>query len=260
MRTILLLTALITASAVAAPPITKVESRTLPPKVVRERVLNQLGDILIPPEAWPKGGDTPKLPLADLWYKTRPRATYIAGLCERDDIIFAFEPVQEQSQGADTLTKVVGLTARTRFRFLDLPVLTEHPPELSWAERKSLTKRCAGLAPDTNYFGARDAEIARDGMRLLLAVQTKGFEGNSVPFIDCDQPASCNQGLHSLNGDTINLIEPCEDHDDKRGASCLAIWGWDWSVRIYYEGFGEYAKPVHARISEVVSVADPRAD
>jgi hypothetical protein len=243
-------------------PITKIESRIWPPKVVTERVLDQFGDVLIPPEPWPKGSDKPKLPLSDLWYTTRSRGTYVAGLCEIDSVVFEFEPAAEPDRGADTPVKVVGIATHRSFHFLATPVLAEHPSSLEWADNQALSARCAAAPIDTNYFGARDAEMARDGVRLLLAVKNQVVNGFSQQFFECDGDvvSACRDTILTLNADNIDRIERCEDSDRNRGAFCVDIRGLDSIVRIYATGFGEYAKPFNTRISEVVTISDPRAD
>ena len=249
-----------TGSAGAAPPITKIEARSLPERVVIQRVLDQLSDILIPPEPWPKG-HRPKRLLTDMYYSTKPHGTYVAGLCESDRVIFRFDPTGVHDEGASTPVKVSGLEVTRTFHFVAPPSVEIDSVEMSRIDSRALDRRCAELNSDEEFFMADDETLARDGV-LLLRSALNQVTADSVPSsFNCEgaSPRDCAQTLATLRLDELTSIRTCIGESDKNKL-CTQIWGKEAALTVYSDNRGKNAKILRATIGELVTVSDPRED
>lgn len=251
--------AVVCSATIAAPPITKTEARSLPPDVVIKRVLEQFGDILVPPEPWPKGHKA-KLPLFDLHYATRARATYLPGLCEADHLVFDFDPVKPDDLGPDTPVRVSGIAADRTFHFMVPPSVDGTRQELSWADRRALDNRCAALKSDQMFFFAADPDKARDGILLLLAAKQEAMRSPAVFGCRDYVGWKCGDALAAFTPDNIHRIEQCEDPMPDRHAYCMAIWGLDSMMKVYSERTGDRSKILQVQFDAVVTTGDMRAD
>lgn len=254
--TLLLGLGLCAGSAQAAPsaPISKLEARTLPPELVKRRVVDQIGDLLLPePRQTPFV--RPRRPLTEMELHTRPHATWIAGLCESDAVRVEFGTAGRAADPAETPMKAVGLTAQAGFRFLQRPA-TRPSIEDVRAERTAADRRCAALDPDRQrFFEAQNAAVAADAAWLYLKV-VEGLGQPRPPFrLECAEGWDCAKDIVADNGlDRLSGAERC-DGEPLRNIGCWTVIidaGMTWPVSIYA------SNGPSAQIERVV-VGDPYA-
>lgn len=208
-----------------APPISKTQVRALPPAEATARVMDQLGDLLILAPQTPPSGRKPVRPLRDLDFTTVPRATYVAGVCARDDVIVTFEPIGD-AKGPDTPVRASSVSARTRYRLLGPP--TKAVDFYGAPPPASAHRDCGRLVSDTAaFFNASTAEVALSGAWWL----TRLVAAPDQAAIDCklagDAAPACQTVLRGVTLDDLKSVEPCPD--DHRGAGpqncwALAVW------------------------------------
>jgi hypothetical protein len=226
-----------TASA-QAPTLSKTQVRALPPAEATARVMDQLGDILILAQP-PRTGRQPVRPLRDLDFATVPRATYIPGVCARDQVIVTFEPADGAApDGPDTPVRASSLSARTAYRLLAPP-----PREYDYYQAgppPAAREACGQLgrpgATET-FFLAPTAEAALSGAWWLTqlarqaAAPRPGFTLNCKPGAG---PANCGAIARSLTLDQLSSVDPCAE--DRQGSTPLACWEIEaWSAEGPYE-------------------------
>ena len=241
--------------------ITKTEARTLPPRVVLHRVLDQFGDALVLPEPI-KPVARPKHPLTDIYYVTRPRATYVRDLCQADQVRFDLDPVAADDQGADTAMKVSGVSVRNTFRFLASPSPSSRDQSMSSAERRELKKRCAQLDPETGFFDADDDEVAEEGGLLLLAILRDAAIGALPAFYDCEgyTAKECAETVRQAAIGKLMLVKRCHAFTADQRGECTEIWSQFVGLTVLSEGYGDKLKIIHVKVSEIVTTADLRED
>ncbi|HUO94423.1 MAG TPA: hypothetical protein VMU22_15965 [Rhizomicrobium sp.] len=256
----------IPASANDVRPITKIESRELPPDVVTQRVLSQLANILHLEKYTADPGHRPHLPLNDLWLWTSPRATYAPELCAADQVTVYFRPVAEIS-GPETKTVAEGIHAKTYYRFLHLPVLPMFSA-MGLSDVRDLRARCADVNPEKEQMlSARDEESAVEGVWLIseLASELKSTPPSFT--LDChdyrDDDPQCLSDAKLMRPEEVTNIESCESDDGR--ATCWEIdqfgfHGHDIGVRLYVETKNGKPNIVRVHPIEWVTTADARAD
>ena len=249
-------------AAAGAPPISKTQVRALTPAETTARVMDQLGDILILAPKPPPSGHKPVRPLRDLDFATAPRATYIPGVCARDDVIVTFEPVGDVAQGPDTPVRASSLSARTRYRLLGPPA---READNYGAPPASAHQACGRLAQDAvAFFNAPTAEVALSGAWWL----TQLAKAPNKTAIDCKPaeatPLACATVLRGLTLDDLKSVEPCSD--DHRGGEPLNCWAlsvWPenglYDLRIFTTR-GQGAAIARVEMVEQVYTADATAD
>jgi hypothetical protein len=211
------------APAPTTPPLTKIEARQIGEDAAEKRVLDQLGDVLIP-DPFP---DTrqPRRPLRDMWFWTRPRATSYADVCEVQRVIVDFESV---GQGNDAFTeeRAVGLSVFPAFHFLTPPA-SPYPATIGEDDRRRLKDRCAGLDPDRDAFVSSDgAQAAITGMFAFQEVVRQAVAGEVAFELDCSRGESgvtCLDTLADVTKLPATSIDRCVRYD---------VYGGCWSIRV----------------------------
>ena len=251
-----------TMASAQAPTLSKTQVHALTPAETTARVMDQLGDILILAQP-PRSGRKPTRPLRDLDFTTLPRATYIPGVCARDDVIVTFEPVDGEAKGPDTPVRASSLSAHTRYRLLGPPA--KETDNYGAPPPASAHRDCGRLAQDpVAFFNAPTAEVALSGAWWL----TRLASAPDTAPVDCKPagaaPLACAAILRRLTLDDLKSVEPCAD--DHRGAAPLNCWAlsvWPengpYALRIFTtRGQG----PVIARVemAEEIYTADERID
>ena len=255
-----------------APTLSKTQVRALPPAEATARVMDQLGDILIPARP-PRSGRKPVRPLRDLDFVTVPRATYIPGVCARDQVIVTFEPAGADAKGAaasgpDTPVRASSLAARTAYRLLASPLReydyyeTGPPP----AAREACGQLGRPGATDT-FFLAPTAEAALSGAWWLTQLAREAATREPGFALDCKPgsgSANCATIARSLTLDQLNSVDPCAE--DRQGPARLACWEIEtWTAEGPYElrvfvTRGEGAKLARVEMTPEVYTADERVD
>ena len=236
-------------SANAAPttPISKTEARALPTETLKRRVLAQVADMLVEGPR-PSNGRKPRRPLDDLWFRTRPIATYIEGVCRSDTVVVEFQ--SDWSEGrhgdADTPVRASGLSATPTF--------------LVAAEHEKI--RCDRLDPsDPRFLSAGNAEDARDGAKLLRIIAAGAAEAKPPFSFKCGGVADCKAVLTSLKLTDFSSIENCASEEERDLLkSCTKFWGSDLGVTVIHRDNGDTMDVLSVSTSELITVADLRAD
>jgi hypothetical protein len=211
----------------AAPPISKLEARQLPADIVARRVTAQLADILTPSPRL-KGRKPPVLPLTDLWYWTRPRATAMPNLCESDQVTFSFETVGREDGDAETPARATGVTAKPLFHLVKAPSKPD-PDPISRDERLRSQAACSGLHPETyeGFFAAPSPEMAVQGAWLVRQVIEEAKRPGPGLQVSCHRGgqsavADCRAEVAKLDPDTLGAVEDCSEVDAPR-STCLSL-------------------------------------
>ena len=260
-----------TASA-QAPTLSKTQVRALPPAEATARVMDQLGDILILTQP-PRSGRKPTRPLRDLDFATAPRATYIPGVCARDQVIVTFEPAGAEAMaaaasGPDTPVRANSLSARTAYRLLAPP-----PREYDYYEAgppPAAREACGKLArPGATeaFFLAPTAETALSGAWWLTQLARQAAAPEPGFALDCKPgsgPANCATIARSLTLDQLSSVDPCAE--DRQGPAPLTCWEIEtWTAEGPYElrvfvTQGDGAKLARVEMNPEVYTADERID
>ncbi len=245
------------------PALSKTEARALPPADLARRVMDQVADLLIPAPPPPPSGRKPTRPLRDLDFATAPRATYVPGVCARDEVIVTFEPVGDPARGPDTPVRASSLSAHSRYRLLEPPA--RETDNFGAPPPASAQKACDRLAQDpAPFFAAPTAEVALSGAWWLTRLAAAP---NQAP-IDCKpagvQPLACADILHDLTLDDLKSVEPCfDDHRGPAPLNCWALSVWPQSglyvLRIFTTR-GAAAEISRVEMVEEVYTADAAAD
>ena len=239
---------------IAADTITKIESRSLPPRVVTQRVFSQLA-AKMRFEPYPSGRPKPKLPLSDMQFWTVPRATYVSGLCESNLITVYFEPVGPK-KGADTKVAAAGLEASSSFHFLaEPPASQEDVSDAAWARTN---KACARLNPE-KFFHAKDAYSALAGaIALQKVIQAAQRDMPALLCVFGSEPAeACRQRVAKLSLANMSDVWPCQGADSAK--SCQTVWvNTGLSLTIHTVNGGDDLAQVE--LGELVTTGDERLD
>lgn len=256
-----------TASA-QAPTLSKTQVRALPPAEATARVMDQLGDILILAQP-PRSGRTPVRPLRDLDFATVPRATYIPGVCARDQVIVTFEPAGDTTtSGPDTPVRASSLSARTAYRLLAPPqrvydYYQAGPPPVARAACGELAR--PGVTE--TFFLAPTAEAALSGAWWLTQLARQAAAPRPGFVLDCKPgagPANCGTIARNLTLDQLSSVDPCAE--DRQGPAPLACWEIEvWTAEGPYElrvfvTRGEGAKLARVEMNPEAYTADQRVD
>lgn len=250
-----LLAASLGAPALAAEPVSKVETRRLPPAEVQQRIVDLFGETLIVPSQKP-GGPKPTRALDRQRYATQPRATEVSGVCRTDFVTFLFEPADPalQLQPGDIPMRVYGLEVRPAFRSL-------RPPGAIGGGNPDLVRDrhdCAELTGQAERFAftaAEDVVAYATAARLLAEAQaTVGRPGG--PPLEClsQTPGAaqdCRKPLMAFNPNSALYVVRCAPRP-ATAAACLRLDAWATAVEISADAAGKITA-VTVRDEQVVS-------
>jgi hypothetical protein len=223
------------AAARDAPTITKAETRSLPPAVVKRRVMEQLGDILT--------GDRytarrpPVRPLTDLSFHTRPRATAVPGLCQVDWLTISFRSEAGEPRDADTPATADGVSVTHHFLFRKPP--TGEYREIADHGRTPDDARCrsADWRKDA-FFSAPDDSIATDGYLLAYRAMDAIVAGKPPFPFACEKwpveaERDCAGIVREIRSAGLSAIETCEvPMAEPSATACYAIDAGERALRI----------------------------
>ncbi|HET7083814.1 MAG TPA: hypothetical protein VFI23_03525 [Rhizomicrobium sp.] len=244
------------ARAGSAAPITKIESRTLPPHIVTQRIFEQLArQMRFDP--YPAKGRRPKLRLWDMQLWTVPRSSQFPELCESNFVTVHFDPV-EPEHGADTKVSATGLEVDHAFRFLSEPASPARTP-LDGSSQLKADKVCGKLKPDSFFLAPDDNAVVSSINAFQNAVRVaRSTAPLSFPCKFGNVTAEeCQRDLAKLEFARITEVRQCNDLD---GNECYRIWlpdmGRSITIRCYNAG-GTITK---VDIGELVTISDERRD
>jgi len=240
---------IVSPAAKAAPsaPISKTEARALPTEALKRRVLAQVADLLVEGPR-PTTGRKPRRPLTDLWFSTKPVATYVDGVCRSDTVVIEFESDLPRSRDgdADTPVRASGLSVTPNF----------------YVAGDGEKVRCDRLdSSDPRFLRAANPQRARDGANLLRIVATGAAEAKPPFSSRCGGGADCTAVLTSLKLADFSDIEDCT-RDEERDVqkSCTKFWGNDLAVTVIHRDDANTIEVLSVSTSELIIVADLRVD
>jgi hypothetical protein len=254
-------------AAAQAPTLSKTQVRALTPAEATARVMDQLGDILILAQP-PRSGRKPTRPLRDLDFVTVPRATYIPGVCARDQVIVTFEPTGADAAGPDTPVRASSLSARTAYRLLAPPPRDDDyydngPPPAA----REACGRLGRPGATESFFLAPTAEAALSGAWWLTQLARQAATPEPGFTLDCKPgsgPTNCTTIAQSLTLDQLSSVDPCAE--DWQGPAPLACWEIEtWTDEGPYElrvfvTRGEGAQLARVEMTQEVYTAEQRID
>lgn len=226
----------VTASAAAkdgpVTTITKEELRTEAPRVIQEKLKEQIWNMFKREDY--RRSERPRMPLTDLFIKTQTVETMVPGLCRYDEARIEFSPTHKGKPNTNTPSKATGLTARSYFKFL-------RPPAGDFNELADKTRShdtpCS-TTDDEGFFEAGDAKDATDGYLIWLNLQRALRDGRAIP-LDCDlfendtQP--CTEIVKGVVPKDLQSIATCPA--ENFGERCFEVRTIDRSIKIYSNGF-----------------------
>ena len=233
-------------------PITKLEARQWPDDVLKQRVLEQLKDVLIPvPYHSPR---PPTRPLTELGFWTRPQSTTSKGVCSSDDITIGFRFDQAaKRQGALTPSQATSLKAVERYHVAD-SVGPDIDSDVGPDEQADADEVCAGFNPlHDRFFSAPDAETAQFAAQLVDLLRKRARDQQLKVDCHISPPgdAACRKRLSELKPSDIAEIENCEP------AGCEDI---DVGSGLELRVMTLRGEPTSVRVGEEVIIADERID
>jgi len=244
--------------APSAAPLTRNETRAMPPERLARRVLGDVARTLLPlpvppADRWPRSSV-----LSEVAFVTPPRFTGYRGLCETDFVLVRMVPAGELD-GADTPVRPARLELTTEYVVRDSAAIVAGG-ELSARDEDREQAACARLDPrPAARIRAGEASDAARGLRLAFAFVSAARSGRSPAPLACslDDPdgaspeARCLSEVAAMRLEDINLIGSCNDPAFPAG-ECWAISNWAIQLRIWVRPGTE--EPIRAAVEHVVVV------
>lgn len=246
-----------------AEPLSKTDTLRLPPAAVRDRVVDQLGAILVlPPERTAPGKATRALDR--LWYATTPRATAVSGVCQSDLVTFLFEPTDPNAglQPGDMPASVVGVQVQTGFRALRPPPAPgSGNPDFAYDKAA-----CAELTDQALRFSfarADSVEAYSHAVRLLAQAQasagTPGGAKLECTLLDPGGTPDCRKSLTAFNPASAGSVSRCTPKatPGATGGGCFRLDALTVIVEITYDSTGRIT---FVNVAEELVIADQRME
>jgi hypothetical protein len=285
----LALTAVLAASTAWADAlsITKIQSRSMLPRAVAERVVNQLADLAAAQSA--SGGQSvvekelmdlpifangdpagrfdrlakalvlipysfatrhPVSPLSKLYFELKPYATGVPALCATRGVTVEFEPVGSDA-GAHTRVKASAVSVTNQgYRFLQPPA-SPTPPPLTDPERMHLNADCATIDPVKAYFiDAPDERQAIAAVWLARAVDAHLAGGRPAFGIGCGE-SDCALHIRNFRDvlDSLNAESCAISSGDVDRATCEVGTLWI-GAKVDYAKKGTVLTILHVELAE----------
>ena len=190
---------------------------------------------------------------------TIPRATYVPGLCESNEVTVFFDPAPGRQNGARTQVKASGVHVRNLFHFLSEPA---SPVKASAddAARLKTNKVCSKLKPE-NFFAANDDNTVVFGTAAFQSVVREAHGAASLSF-SCkygeEAAEECRRDVEKLKFESVTDIRPCVDVSTDH--ECTNIWLSDPARSLIIRSSGGGEKITSVEFFELVTVGDPRLD
>lgn len=188
----------------AAQPVTDSEARAMAPDALKDRLVQQLGAILLPLHV------NKYAPTQQPMFVTIPHGVWQFELCTRDRIEFELQSTQHLRAQANAPQTVGGLRATKLFRFLTPPNRQTIRYALNETEMTKLDADCAA-ARDAHFFEADYAGLAFRGAAYLDAVHRDIESGKLPRGYTCEHlwAGECRQLIDSLNLENLFSVAPC---------------------------------------------------
>jgi hypothetical protein len=235
------------AFAADAPTISNGDVQRQSDAVIKDRVLDQLSDILIAPVSNPDLSDRQ---LRVLTYWTMPKGTPIPGLCRSDRVLVDLRSAA--TKNLDVAARVTGLRVAPYYYF-STPPDGAAPKRLTHDERKELDRRCTFFSPvELEYFHASDERAAQIGVRLvqLLAADAEG--GRLPSNYTCRPdiaPQRCSALVAKLKPTKLTSVEYCNTAGFGQSGDCLVLWTYEVGLLVSYESSDQELRLTHVQVS-----------
>jgi hypothetical protein len=241
--------ALASAPAVAAEkpvPLTKESVRTMAPEELARRVFGDLGHVMYPlPYSEPRGSGVSTMPLRALWFLTRPRRSYRAGLCETDRIAVAFEPVP-YSLGRDPAVRPYRFEKYENHFVQDFAKARTGDPVGDEEDEAALESACAATDPrNVNIIVASSPFEIVAGLDSLADLVEAAKAGRAPAPLDCRDESGepiteteCLKNLARLEPGKLyhaTFVEGCGRKDADIYCRRLAVWDVTGSIDVDFE-------------------------
>ncbi|MBW8880405.1 MAG: hypothetical protein JF615_02970 [Asticcacaulis sp.] len=249
----------------ATPPISKIDSRTLPPREVADRLAQQMVDLFVLKERkLEPRGYPPEHPLSSLWYYTRFRSSDVTGVCTRNAVIFRFDDTDRDAD-ADTEQRVEGVDADSEY--VVLPSLTADAGRTNisvgtMSQRQAQRKACETLGDDAATIGAPSAGAAADGLFILDRVIADANSASPQITINCDpkelfiDQKTCRDPLAGLGRASFGEISDC-GVSEIDGLACWMFGNAMTSLQVYVD---DKQVPRRALLRQWIVISDYRTD
>jgi len=249
----------LSATAEPATPITKIETRSLPASEVSKRVMEQLSRIVtLSPD--PNAQPRPAMPLSQLSFWTKPRATFITGLCAADGMTVSFR-YTELAAGAATPVEADGVVAKTYYHFLDWPkdyARHDRSPEQVAQDEDA----CARFDPDkVRMIEASDESDVAEGAWLFGEIVRRAADLRDS--FDCTEDPrygipQCRKRLATLRREDISNIGRC-DIEGKGDGHCLTVFVEGEDLKLFIT-VGSNSGVAAVEVHQMMSSHDPLGD
>lgn len=247
--------------AAAAEPatITKIETRSLPSNEVSKRVMEQLSRI-ITPSPDPNAQPHPAMPLSELSFWTKPRGTFITGLCAADGMTVSFRHTG-LAAGAATPVEAIGVVAKTYYHFLDWPKdYARHDRNARQVAQDE--DACARIDPDkVRMIEASDESDVAEGTWLFGEIVRRAADPKDS--FDCTEDPrygipQCRKRLATLRREDISNIGRC-DIEGKGDGHCLTVFVEGEDLELFIT-VGSNSGVAAVEVHQMMSSHDPFGD
>ena len=225
MRTALALALLCTGCATASAeeaPLTWARLRSMPPEAVTRELFGEFGRslFLVPGQIPDRDGRFIR-PLRHLYFRSRPRASYRAGVCETDWISaeFGSVPGSPAAPGSEPRARPLRLALLTNFIVQDLDKVRVGGPSVD--ELPDLERACAAIDPTkTPSIIADSAFDIISTVPLVADLVATARAGRPLAPMECEgdegpmPEQECLRMLAALKPEAISIADS--------GGACLA--------------------------------------
>lgn len=239
-------------------PLSKAELYALSPGVGADRILGQMSDLLILPDAY--RGARPKHVLEQYDYQLKPHASDVPGLCASETIVFHFEPLDRRASG-DTPTRLASVELLyPRFRLREIPSLPYEP--LQSEGQNALNAHCRAEGYNSEkYIPAQSATQIVEALWLLQAIKAQVPANASILAEACkgEDAKGCIEDFNELSAGTLLGVADCSAEQTVSGWQCLQL-SRRYSFAVAYSGHEGAIKVGHLKVWETVIVGDYREE
>jgi hypothetical protein len=248
-------------------PLTKIESRELPPEIVTSIVMGQIADLLLYDQPSSSRARPPSYHLDRADFFSRPRASQYPGMCMTSRLFVEFESTRLADLGADAPVRASSFETTRLFRILDSP-----PPEANTPTREPTEHDhavCAELDPRTTEFFEADEEVTAHNATLLKQMLASSSNDAVFTFeIDCQVRRSedgCRSVLSEVAAAPIEFARRC---DDERAGYCYYLQAGGHALVIVASNIYRHDRPelgLHweinrVRVSDLIVLYHSRPD
>lgn len=244
-------------------PISKIESRALPEEALIRRVVGQLGNILhaIPP-AYPF--DHPVTPLDQILFWTTPHATETPRICGADLVGFDFTPARKDQPDASTPTRVSGVWAEARYRYVpEAPGASDAEPTPEEADL--LQTICSKLDPyESRFFVARSEDYALRAAHLYESVLQEAVNAPQKFTFHCyPVDPECRNTFPEIPFTVFSSVGDCSAAGEPPGDTCTKYESGGMEileVQVRTTGYGSNVEILAVDVSWDIYMSSVRID